>query len=309
MVKVVRARGDLSTQRLEQILADVDGVVVVDAAPGSRDANRRTMELVRASAAERPVVVQLNKSDLDGAIGAEDLASIVEDWPVVSASAARGEGVVETLEMALESVIDAMKAKSAPAPAVAETQQNPLLSALRQIMRETVTEHMEAVELNVAERVARAAVSAVAEALRGMRSSLVLVEGAVTALQADVLAVESSIAASAKESARALSSLVTNLGGPSAHVERLDAIEVATREVAVQIAEIQAHILDVATRGDVEAAETLDRSRRTLVRARNPRWRRRGDHHHRPRGDRHVREPKRAPAAADHDERHGRGCS
>ena len=249
MVKVVQARGDLSSQRLAQILADVDGVVVVvDAAPESRDENRRTMELVRASAAERPVVVQLNKSDLADAVGAEDLASIVEDWPVVAASAARGEGVVETLEMALESVIEAMKAKSTTAPDIRAAEPNPLLSALRQIMRETVTEHMDAVERAVAERVARAASAAVQDALVDVRASI-------ASLQVDLLSVQSTMAASAKESARMMSSLVTNTG-TSTLVERLDAIEVAAREGAVQVAEIQAHILDIATRGDVEAAET-----------------------------------------------------
>ena len=255
MVKVVAARGELSSERLEKILSDVDGVVVVvDAAPESRDENRRTMELVRASAAERPVIVQLNKSDLAGAIGAADLASIVEDWPVVPASAARGEGVVETLEMALESVIEAMKARSASAPVTA-TEPHPLLSALRQILRETVTEHMESIELRVSEKVARAAGAAVEVGLSDVRA-------AVTALQADLHAVQSTMAVSAKESARALNSLVTTTSG-AGQVERLDAIEVSVREVAIQIAEVQARMLDIATRGDVEAAET--RVREELV--------------------------------------------
>lgn len=149
-VKVVAARGALSAERMKALLDDVDGVVVVvDADPEAQAQNRRAVQLVKELVDRAtPVVVQANKSDLAGAIGADALATALEtnEWPVVPASATRGEGVVETLEMALTNVLEAMKREHGDEPEVVKADHNPLLTALRQILRETVTEHMAGLE-------------------------------------------------------------------------------------------------------------------------------------------------------------------
>lgn len=158
-VNVVAARGALSTDRLGSLFEDVDGVVfVVDATPSAQPENRRMFELVRDALAQenvkRPVVVQLNKSDIDGAVSAVDLRAALEiEWPVVAANAAQGKGVVETLETALANVIELMKTREAQSGEV-KADTNPLLTALRQILRETVTEHMATLERETMARVA-----------------------------------------------------------------------------------------------------------------------------------------------------------
>ena len=162
-VRIVAAHGALSADRLDRVLADVDGVVVViDAAPSAQDENRRAVSLVREAltkdaGASRQVVVQLNKSDLDDAIDTRDVAATLEtrEWPVVKASAARGEGVLETLEMALSNVISAMNTPDLAAADV-KVDHNPLLTALRQILRDTVTEHMATLEQQALARMTQA---------------------------------------------------------------------------------------------------------------------------------------------------------
>ncbi|HVH46641.1 MAG TPA: hypothetical protein VM925_30075 [Labilithrix sp.] len=165
-VTLVAPKGALSAERLDTILEDADGVViVVDAGSSEQDENRRAVRLVRealsrASTPSVPVVLQLNKSDVAGAIGADDVADVLgapndETWPIITASAARGVGVVETLEMALANVINAMNSKppTAESRATAGVETNPFLGALRDILRETVTEHMAHVERATAERI------------------------------------------------------------------------------------------------------------------------------------------------------------
>lgn len=162
-VKLVAPKGSISQERLDVVLEDADGiVVVVDAAPSARDENLRALSLVRdhlsrSSTPLLPVVVQLNKTDLADALPVTDVGEAL-GWPIVAASAARGEGVVETLEMAVENVVESFKKKErpfddGPAPP-AQMDQNPLLSALRDILRETVAEHMADVEAQAARRIA-----------------------------------------------------------------------------------------------------------------------------------------------------------
>ncbi|MBX3222836.1 MAG: hypothetical protein KF795_20145 [Labilithrix sp.] len=169
-VKLVASKGAISTDRLDGLLEDADGVVVVvDATPSAQEENRRAVMLVRealsrTSAPSVPVVVQLNKSDLADALPASEVARAIavseddaeREWPVVTASAVRGEGVVEALEIALASVIEAMKAKAQAGSTAAiapKIEHNPLLGALRDILRETVSEHMAAVRHEIAEAV------------------------------------------------------------------------------------------------------------------------------------------------------------
>lgn len=171
-VKLVAPHGALSTDRLDGILDEVDGVVVVvDSAPAAREENRRALSLVRemlkSKSTKPPVVVQWNKRDLLPEAGAEEgdeaatmTGDVDVDWPVVKASAARGEGVVETLEAALAGVLESMKKRRAPLQE--KMDQNPLLSALRDILRETVSEHM----ARVTERVTEEVASRIAEEMR-----------------------------------------------------------------------------------------------------------------------------------------------
>lgn len=201
-VKLVAPHGALSTDRLDGILEGVDGVVVVvDSAPSAREENRRALSLVREMLKSKPtrppVVVQWNKRDLLTEAGAEEgdeaatMTSDVDvDWPVVKASAARGEGVVETLEAALAGVLESMKKRRAPLRE--KMDQNPLLSALRDILRETVSEHMARVTEEVATRVAE-------EVRASMRDTQVSARE-VQAAMAEMRTVMTSVA---KETARA----------------------------------------------------------------------------------------------------------
>ena len=99
-VKLVAAKGAPSTARLDEVIGSADGVVVVvDASPSARAERARVLSLVRdalskGSARKIPVVVQANKVDLADAKAVQELAGEVE-WPIVPASAMRGEGVVE----------------------------------------------------------------------------------------------------------------------------------------------------------------------------------------------------------------------
>jgi|GEM_PF-3281095 len=158
-VKLVATKGTPSTARLDEVLGSADGVVVVvDASPSARDERARVLSLVqnalsKVSARKIPVVVQANKVDLADAEAVQELAGEV-DWPIVPASAMRGEGVIETLEMALSKVLEAMKTKPAASPTgTPKIDQNPLLSALREILRETVSEHMAELEAQARARI------------------------------------------------------------------------------------------------------------------------------------------------------------
>lgn len=184
-VKVVATKGTVSSERLDVVLDGADGVVVVvDAAPSAREENRRALELVREavsrSSTPMPVVVQLNKSDLADAVSATSIPTSF-DWPVVPASALRGEGVLETLEVALENVIDVLNKKQSSATpsaatASASASASPLLDALREILRETVSEHAANLESQVAARIAdtvQARVERAEAALGEIRAAIV----------------------------------------------------------------------------------------------------------------------------------------
>lgn len=157
-VNVVAARGSISRTTLDHLFHESDGIViVVDATPAAQPQNREVIAMVRdalsKAGASQAVVVQLNKSDLKGALSAVDLAATLEaEWPVVTAAAAEGKGVVETLETALSRVIDTMKARADDGVAI-RADANPLLTALRQILRETVSEHMGTLERETMQRV------------------------------------------------------------------------------------------------------------------------------------------------------------
>lgn len=235
-VKLVAAKGAASTERLAQLLDNADGiVVVVDSAPSARNENTRVLELVREalskqSARSIPVVVQVNKVDLPDAVPAHELAGTV-DWPIVPAAAARGEGVIETLEMALDKVLETMKTKEAPI--TAKLDQNPLLSALRAVLRETVAEHVTAFEARAAEGIV-ASMTATFERSEGLISEL-----------------RTMIAVNAQETARALASQEAALSALASAVADLQAISSA----------LAARVDDLTTSERNLEAELAERSR------------------------------------------------
>jgi len=157
LLKIVAPHGT-AHERVEAALRDADGVVVVvDAHPSAQEKNRSAFDAVReligASARpDVPVVVQVNKSDLPDAMSAEDVVGALDatSFPSVSASAARGEGVVETLAAAVEEVLATLRPEGTDeitferpatvAPTSAEG--HPLLAALRKVLRDTVREHV-----------------------------------------------------------------------------------------------------------------------------------------------------------------------
>jgi hypothetical protein len=89
------------------ILGGADGIVfVADAAPDQQEANQESArELTEHLAhygrtpADLPVVLQVNKGDLEDARSADEIGAAINPgvWPVIPAMAIRGIGVAETL--------------------------------------------------------------------------------------------------------------------------------------------------------------------------------------------------------------------
>lgn len=160
-VKLVAPESGLDTERFDDVLAQADGVVVVvEATAESRSETLRALHRVREAIERKdpgsplPVVVQLNENEGADAAVADEVAQTIR-WPVVRTSAMHGEGVMETLESALDNVVHALK--QAPQGATASPlDKNPLLNALRDVLRETVNEHVASVERAITDRIADA---------------------------------------------------------------------------------------------------------------------------------------------------------
>lgn len=180
-VQLVTSRGEASEEQVIGLLRDADGVVfVADAAPDAQDRNRQSLARVREALSlqngrDVPVVVQLNKVDLPDAVSAESVAKLLElgAWPCVNASAASGRGVLETVERALDVVLEALRkdpsddlsgaSAQTVRPVASRTlprEGNPLLTALRQVLRETVMAEVDELERRIVERLERAAAQA-----------------------------------------------------------------------------------------------------------------------------------------------------
>lgn len=157
-VKLVAERAEPTADALRDVLRDADGVVfVADSDPSTHERTQRVLDLARAAIAalgraDVPVVVQINKRDLEGAPPAAAVLDAIggADLPHVVATAARGDGVIETAERALEGILAALD-KGEPALASdpklpPRVEGNPLLTALRQVLRETVSEHVAQLE-------------------------------------------------------------------------------------------------------------------------------------------------------------------
>lgn len=168
VVKLLAQSGPFSEQRMDDIVREADGVVVVvDAHPDAQETNRASLRSVRRAVAHRdrapvPVVLQVNKTDLSDALSPEAIVEGLDaaSLPHVAASATRGLGVVETLEAALAEVLAAMQSRGpdstngaqheadagTPSPPIAPEGGHPLLAALRQVLRETMLEHVSELE-------------------------------------------------------------------------------------------------------------------------------------------------------------------
>ena len=178
VVQIVAQRGAVSTERFADVLREADGIVVfVDAHPSAQARNLASLSAVRsvmarAESRDVPIVIQVNKTDLPDALTADDVVGALHasEFTHVIAAAARGEGVVETLEAALNGILSAMQAEIeqndvAPptvrpgttagalslAPAASDGG-HPLLAALRQVLRDTVREHVEQLETRMTAR-------------------------------------------------------------------------------------------------------------------------------------------------------------
>jgi hypothetical protein len=162
---VVELMANPGTDELASSLHDVDGVVfVADAAADAQERNQRALAATRAAMARRTddvaLVVQVNKRDLPNALPTAAVLSALaaEEAPHVEAVALRGEGVAETAERALDEVLRIAARTPAhepehdasPARPALRGESNPLLSSLRQILRDTVAEHV--TELRARER-------------------------------------------------------------------------------------------------------------------------------------------------------------
>ena len=171
---IAQGRSPSGSRRLGEVLHEVDGVIVVaDAHPAARPRNHASLielreALARSERASVPLVVQVNKTDLPDAIPAADVVRTMDAGPLphVEASALRGDGVVDTLELALVQVLASMQREGDPTDAAhaargaarlgggATDTGHPLLAALRQVLRETVQDHAAEVEARIAARLA-----------------------------------------------------------------------------------------------------------------------------------------------------------
>ena len=141
-VKLVSTEGAVDQDSVQRVLVDADGLVLVlESDPEAADQNRRAVATIREALGRAPdkrvpVVVQVNHRE-----GADDRPALdgatAEGWPRVSACAANGDGVMETLKRAVDVVVESMQRYPdgevfAPRPLGAPRPEgNPLLGALR----------------------------------------------------------------------------------------------------------------------------------------------------------------------------------
>lgn len=290
--RVFAPRGALSAERARALLRDVDGVVlVVDAAPSARDQNRASAVLVRealAAGARKnvPVVVQINKTDADDALAPEVVASeLGEEWPHVRAVAARGDGVVETLERALADVLALLQRDRDEGPpdtdtlrptgrtSTTRTEGNPLLTALKDVLRETVANHVAELETRFVAKLdavlARPTESPDTAELAALRKALVD-ESART--RAAVESVRSVVSMSVSETTRALAAH----SGAIAALERkfleegelvvkVDALQTRVDKLREEVRSEVVRVVEAQARADREHIATIAANLRRVV--------------------------------------------
>jgi len=220
-VRLVSAGGEDDRATAERLLVDADGLVLMlESAPEAEEDNRRAVALVRdvlARDPERrlPVVVQVNRADGGDAAAATALAA--EEWPRVVGCASKGDGVMETLQRAVDGVVESMNQRDAAAARPAgggRGDGNPLLGALRQVLQATVIEQMTALEARLvarmeeqgrktAEEETSAPPSATAEAMAALFERVERIEAAISDLGSSTFeAIEHLLAASQRTASR-----------------------------------------------------------------------------------------------------------
>lgn len=155
-LELVAAHGATPVHAQRELAEAADGIVfVVDSDPGALARNRGMLDGLRDTLTEqrtrgRPVIIQLNKRDLSHALSPSELSAALElgDFQTVLASAKKGDGVSSTVHRVIAGLSGALHAPTPAFKASAQAQAprsegNPLLASLRQLMRETVREHVE----------------------------------------------------------------------------------------------------------------------------------------------------------------------
>lgn len=166
-VKLVRVEGEAGEGDLQDLLVDMDGLVLVldsdaDALERNRSSVLEVQEALRAeSDHDCPVVVQINKRDLPGAIPLDEIIGTlgIEPWPYVVASALGGDGVIETLDRALASVIATLgtNASESDDDTSAALDPNPLLTALKHVISASIAEQIAISDGKIHEKIDRLA--------------------------------------------------------------------------------------------------------------------------------------------------------
>jgi hypothetical protein len=298
-VRILAPRGPLDDENVRRIVQDADGVVVVlDADPSAMARNKAWLDparelLDRRDGAAKTVVVQLNKSDVAPTDPLAELLDALDlgEWPRVAASAARGDGVVETVRCALERVLADLEGADAREPVVkARADTHPLLTALRQILTEAIGERVGTIEERVVERIvstsdarvaaleervverivstsdarvaaleeriAAAVVSKVDEALRQTRSELAALEEKIVARTA--AATLERVAALHADFAESSVQIMQLRDALAAHESRvLGAVETSASAEAIQKRDVEAS--EKRIRDDVAATARVDR--------------------------------------------------
>ena len=301
-VRLVTSRGAPTGEQMIELLRDADGVVfVADAHPSAESRNRDSLALVREALSTRvdrevPVVVQVNKTDLPDSVAPEELAERLEvgAWPLIKAAAVQGEGVVETVERAVETMLDALTKNEAngsasrprndhSATAGASREGNPMLAALRQVLRETVFAQVEELESRLTgklEQLLRGERRANEETSGGPRVSAESAElvRALASLQAQIETLQEKLDAATSTTSSTLREIGAELWSQRAELgamaERLRALDARTDAIATTTSSLlpQREAL-------VAVRERIDASRRAAEDDRSAleRWRREVD--------------------------------
>lgn len=246
---------DVEPSAVERLLVDADGLVLLlDDHPESFARSARAATVVRDALARTPgkrvpVVVQVNeRTPVEGSDGgAPDVASLVDGgWTRVSTSAAKGDGGMETLQRAVDAVVETMQTQSAVAasarPAL-RTDGNPLLAALRQILQASLAEQLAELEDRLSERLRERAAAendlerATTERLAALDARLLRVESALTdsleALSAATNTQRESLLAELRDARKTTRDELARVAASISTVQRvMDAQGVETKKVA-----------------------------------------------------------------------------
>lgn len=284
-VKLVSAGDGVDADAVQRVLDGADGVVLLlDAHPDASADNERAVSTVRAAllrtaTRKLPVVVQINDGeDADAQRSIE--ASLGEEWSHVRACAVKGDGVMETLQRAVDVVVDSMRSPATGAPppvapvGAARTDGNPLLSALRRILETTVTDRMSQLEARLGHQLevmdarmggklahieARFDDQNAGIKTRVGEDARAIVER-LAALDARIAGVEMSLVA-ASDGAKAMSELALERSDLELLERRVAADAKATREsVLAELKEYRNTVRDDLGRGVAAALQPLERA-------------------------------------------------